>query len=471
MNDPVLATDSLVTFQNNQGSKVRGTLIRLTRNSAVFEVYNPYSVVQLSEVLTGVRIGRGDRTIYAGTGVVSNLVSTGLLTIVSLTLLDPWSDLVELVPGSLLRDEVCNFVNDWEYNHCRLRPSYELTVVKFRHFLEELSRWIEHGEALAGMQEPNVPEQMVVDFVSDIESVVASKLDDLIAQLEREAVQVSDDELPTHKAFARRELHPFMLCSPFMHRAYTKPLGYAGDYEMVNMIIRDPREGRNTYAKLVNAAILRSDTAQAHRNRIVKLLSRLRQEAKRVAAEDRVFRVLNIGCGPADEIRQFVSDPCAYRRELTLIDFNKETLDYAMAHINASLRPDVQNTRVEFLHRSIHDLLKRASQRHNDVEASYDMVYCAGLFDYMSDRICRRLLKLFYDWTIPGGLVVATNVHTRNPIRRAMEHVTEWYLVHRDEADMLAMASKFSQRRVVAEDTGTNVFLEIRKPDSLLEGS
>lgn len=34
-----------------------------------------------------------------------------------------------------------------------------------------------------------------------------------------------------------------MLCSPFAYRAYHKPLGYAGDYEMVNMIARDPYEG------------------------------------------------------------------------------------------------------------------------------------------------------------------------------------------------------------------------------------
>jgi len=66
----------------------------------VFEVYNPYSIVQASEVLTDLRIRRGERQIYKGSAVVSNLISTGLMLIVSASLNDPWSDLVDLSPGS-----------------------------------------------------------------------------------------------------------------------------------------------------------------------------------------------------------------------------------------------------------------------------------------------------------------------------------------------------------------------------------
>ena len=53
-------TDSVVLFSNSQGDSGQGTLVHLTRNLAVFEVYNPYSLVQLSEVLQDVRILRGE---------------------------------------------------------------------------------------------------------------------------------------------------------------------------------------------------------------------------------------------------------------------------------------------------------------------------------------------------------------------------------------------------------------------------
>jgi len=61
------ATDSLVTFRNSQGAHARGTLMDLTRHAVVFEVYNPYSIVQLSEVLQELRINRaGAISIRAG---------------------------------------------------------------------------------------------------------------------------------------------------------------------------------------------------------------------------------------------------------------------------------------------------------------------------------------------------------------------------------------------------------------------
>ena len=460
-----LASDSLVLFRNSQGVESRGTLIRLSRRSAVFEVYNPYSVVQLSEVLQDLRIRRGDRVIYGGRAVVSNLVSTGLLVIVSSALVDPWSHLIDLAPGAELRGEVQAFVDDWDHSHESLRPTYELAVSKIRHFLDELSLWLEEGETVVGIREPNSSPDLARQFGADVETVVASKLGELFGCFEQEARQVSGDELMSHKAFARRELHPLMLCSPFVHRVYTKPLGYAGDYEMVNMILGDPWSGNGTYAKLINSVILRSDTAQAHRNRILYLTQCLRAEAERVAKEGRVFQVANVGCGPAKEVCEFVGDPLQqHATAIKLIDFNKETLDYAMAQIVASAGHGDRNARFEFVHESIYGLLKNASCGQADIQPAYDMVYCAGLFDYLSDRICRRLVDLFYNWTFPGGLVVVTNVHNCNPIRGTMEHLADWCLVNRDEADMAAMASKYSHHEVVTEATGTNLFLRIRKP-------
>jgi extracellular factor (EF) 3-hydroxypalmitic acid methyl ester biosynthesis protein len=69
--------ESVLVFKNSSGVECRGTLMSVTQQMAVFEVYNPYSIVQLSEVLNELRISRGDRTVYSGKAVVSNLVNTG----------------------------------------------------------------------------------------------------------------------------------------------------------------------------------------------------------------------------------------------------------------------------------------------------------------------------------------------------------------------------------------------------------
>ena len=63
-------------------------------------------------------------------------------------------------------------------------------------------------------------------------------------------------------------------------------------------------------------------------------------------------------------------------------------------------------------------------------------MYCAGLFDYLSDKVCARLLQYFVARTNPGGKVLVTNVHSSNPQRISMEHLLEWHLIYRDEAQL-----------------------------------
>ena len=46
--------DSIIICQTSQGYSVRATPLRITRDVVAFEVYNPYSILQLSEVLQAV---------------------------------------------------------------------------------------------------------------------------------------------------------------------------------------------------------------------------------------------------------------------------------------------------------------------------------------------------------------------------------------------------------------------------------
>ena len=86
------------------------------------------------------------------------------------------------------------------------------------------------------------------------------------------------------------------------------------------------------------------------------------------------------------------------------------------------------------------------------------------MFDYLSDRVCNKLVRLFYHWCEPGGRVLVTNVHTSNPVKGLMEQLMEWHLVLRNETDMLGFTPERNQSKVYADPTGINVFLDILKP-------
>lgn len=457
-------TSNAITFENCQGERASGTILSLGRNGLVFEVYNPYSIVQMSEVLRNLQIRRGERAIYNGRAVVTNLVSTGLMLIVSVSLVDPWSDVVGLSPGPVLRKEVEEFVDSWSKGNSLLTPPYKDAVTNLRHFLLELSRWLEHGETLAGIRDVNAPSDRVEGFVEDVEKVTLPRLGMLFEVFEKECGQVPRRALSAHKAFAQRELHPLLMCSPYVHRTYSKPLGYAGDYQMVNMILRNAYEGSSTFAKVINTYPLRVPTAQAHRNRIDYLQECLSREAGRIASQGKQMKVLNVGCGPAAEVERFIKMcPVAGNVRIELVDFNEPTLEFTRARIEEAVRSQRSSCQVKFVHRSIHDLLREADEREKPVLGEYDLVYCAGLFDYLSDLVCCRLLELFYAWTLPEGLVVATNVHTRAPDKGFLEHLLDWNLNLRDEAGMRELAPNLGAQEVLADSTGVNVFLEIRK--------
>jgi extracellular factor (EF) 3-hydroxypalmitic acid methyl ester biosynthesis protein len=255
------------------------------------------------------------------------------------------------------------------------------------------------------------------------------------------------------------------MCDPFIHRSYTKPLGYAGDYQVVNMILGGPDHYSSTYARIVSTFNLTRGPAVAHRNRIRRLEELLREEARSKAAQGKRLRVLNIGCGPAVEVERFVAhEEASSGCEIMLVDFNEETLKYAESRIARAREKGRRALSVSTAHQSIHDLLKAAASGESALASEYDFVYCAGLFDYLPDRVCRRLLRLYHQWTAPGGLVVVTNVHAANPVQAYMAHLADWYLEHRDEKQFLSFASNQMVGRVSTDPTGVNIFLEIRKP-------
>lgn len=457
---------TLVSFRNSQGTEARGTLLKLARTTVVFEVYNPYSIVQLSEVLQEFSIQYGDRLVYNGRAVVSNLVNTGLMLVVSVTLVDPWSDLTDILNDApRLREEVNKFIDDWQSAH-QLRPGYQLAVGEIRSFLAEFSRWLEQVDIVTNNNDertdtPTLSQELFKELIGPV-IPVGNKL---FQRFEKEASLVSKDELITHKAFVQRDLHPLIMRAPFIHRAFYKPLGYAGDYEMVNMMLRESREGPTTYTELINTLNLQMGPAVAHRNRVDILLDRLSQAAADAKQQNRPLHILNIGCGPAIEIQRFIlAQPYAENCQFSLLDFNKETLEYTKKKINECMNESGRHLKLEFILQSVHELLKQATKiNQTSAQEKYDFVYCAGLFDYLSDRVCSRLIQLFFRWTNPQGLVLTTNVHSNNPAIHWMEHVLEWYLIYRDEQQMLNLAPQLGVQNVYTDQTGFNVLLEITK--------
>jgi len=450
----------MVSFLNAQGELVRGTIVNLQRNSLVMEVCNPYSIVQVSEVLSELTIRIRDKKAYVGHAVIRELVNTGLTAVVSVSLADEWRELSEVaVARGSVGAEARAFVQDWT-ERFRIRHEYQIVVNEMRAFLSDVSRWVEQVDLSDALPKENG--RLREDIFLELAAPLVERTKFYIEKLEGEASQVAEEQAAAHRSFVQTALHPLLLRAPFVFRTYTKPMGYAGDYQMVNQILGNPREGPSTYFQIVNAAFLQTAVATAHRNRIDILVDFLKRMADAARLEGRPFRILNVGCGPAGEIQRFLQEyPDPQFLSFELLDFSEVTLAWTEECLTSITDRLHKTVTINYVHDSVQQLLKRRISVGQEHSREFDAVYCAGLFDYLSDKVCSRLLTHFAARVRPAGTLLVTNVHLSNPNRFVMEHLLEWYLIYRDEArmDSLLPASSIG-RNIYVDATGVNVFAE-----------
>jgi len=462
-----LSRDNFLVCKNSQGEEFRAVALRMSRHEVAFEVYNPYSIIQLSEVLQDCKIYVNGRMVYSGRAVVRHLINTGVVLVCDATLVDDWLD-VDLFASfqgeGRLAGEFQEFLENWKKNE-QVIPEFKLMVADMETLLSDLHRWLDQVEMGIRSDPSSDMESTVRSVIHEIQEPMLTACRPLFERFETVCSSIDPSTQPVHAAYVKRHLHPLILCSPFVYRIFSKPLGYAGDYEMVNMMLRDPAEGSSLFAKMVNIHFLNFAPAVAHRNRIDYLVQTLENEVERHAKRCKKVRILNLGCGPAGEVQRFLRDSNQCEEaEFTLLDFNDETLAYTQETLDKVKTAHGRNTSIQFIQRSVHQILKQRT--HTVSDASYDLIYCAGLFDYLSDRVCKRLVKTFYELLSPDGLVVVTNVDPSNPDRSSMEYISDWFLNYRNKADFEKVVPKEvlpEQFSIKADKTGVNIFLEIRK--------
>jgi extracellular factor (EF) 3-hydroxypalmitic acid methyl ester biosynthesis protein len=465
--------DSLVRFQSSQGSEGRGNLLRLSRHAVTFEVYSPDVVLRTSEVLQEFKIFSNEQVVYSGRAVVRELVNAGTVAVCEANLDDHSFD-AEYFSSVAQPDRLCarfdDFVREWQ-KVCQVRPEFKVALADAQTFLIDLRRWVEQIE-LGIRSSPSAERaQLENETVELLSPQVIHMLDNLFGKFEDIAASLDTASQPVHRSYAQRLLHPIVLCAPFAYRTYQKPLGYAGDYEMVNMMLRDPKEGASMFAKLFNVWLLQQDSVAAHRNRLQFLLERLTQESLRCLRQGCPLKVVNLGCGPAGEVQKFLAgSSLADHAQFTLLDFNEETINYTTRVLGEIRRQHGRQTSIEVLKKSVHQVLKEGAKPGvNAPGPGYDFVCCSGLFDYLSDRTCKQLMSIFWNWTRPGGLVLTTNVTPRSPNRGSLELVLDWHLIYRDAPRFATLAPDGAAPesvRIYSDDTGVNIFMEARKPDA-----
>jgi extracellular factor (EF) 3-hydroxypalmitic acid methyl ester biosynthesis protein len=260
------------------------------------------------------------------------------------------------------------------------------------------------------------------------------------------------------KTIATCRAHP--LCTtlhedPLTRRTFSQPRGYAGDAELLDIIYRRDWRGVEQPPTRLGQGIFdftigcRAPSAVRFRREVLAAV--IDDACRRKAAP----HILSVACGHLRELAQ--SAEFRARRVGRLVGLDQD--EQSLAEVVRS-QPDGA---VQTVPGSIKLLFGRTF-----AGEKFDFIYTAGLYDYLDDKLARRLTQRMFELLNPGGRLLIANFRPGVEDVGYMEAFMKWTLIYRDSTAMERVAATVPQnelanQRVFDDATQTLVFLELTR--------
>ncbi|WP_198026437.1 class I SAM-dependent methyltransferase [Bradyrhizobium sp. ARR65] len=226
---------------------------------------------------------------------------------------------------------------------------------------------------------------------------------------------------------------------PLTSWSYRKPRGYPGDARLLDFIYGEAniaahvssatRLGREIYGFTSEMAC--SAAIRERRGVIAKLVDRVAHE------RGRQISVLSIGAGHLREAAQSRALAEGNVARWMAVDQDKEALAY-LARTFAELPIRRVGGSVTGLIAGQHEL------------GSFDVIYAAGLYDHLSDRVAKRLTETAFAMLRPGGELLFANFARGIHDAGYMETFMDWRLLFRDESKVEEIWSDLPRQAIAS---------------------
>lgn len=228
---------------------------------------------------------------------------------------------------------------------------------------------------------------------------------------------------------------------------YRKPMGYAGDYLLIDKIYTFHKTSNPKFSKW-DKYFHHNEATEAVRNRKAYFKKQMLQKLK---ANKNKLDLLNVASGPARDLHELYQKIDGNQLKTTCIDSDARAIRHAQ---------DVCKNEMEHI-----TFFNKNVLRFSTTE-KFDVIWSAGLFDYFEDKIFVLALKKFLTWLKPGGEIIVGNFSEDNSSRGYMELFGEWILIHRSKEELirLSLLAGVNEENIFVdkEPLGINYFLRIR---------
>ncbi len=399
------------------------------------------------------------QTLFSGTGRIARIETGAKKAKLGVTFPDGYLDLSELKTKFLQLSAAA------EEKLC-VRKVREHVPSAYRSFVADLSYLLhENKKEIEEFVDQTSPEQDQIEaFLRTCEEKAIPQWRAFCEEGNELAAAMSDPaEVRWAKTFTEALITSETVVSPLQRRAYEKPLGYPGDYKVMDYVYEWGREGTTPYAQFVHRLAL--EPMRCVQTRLEKQEQIILSEIDRSGGA-RPFRIANLACGTAQEIRNLL-DRRAFKSpvDMTLIDQEKNTLAFAYERTYPSVQQLKGLVTLKYWNASFKQLLKP-----NELFAGLgeqDLIYSLGLFDYLKERRAKALVRDLYAHLTPGGLLVIANLKAGGVSKWTSEFMSDWSMIYRSTSDMIQLADDLNHAEVCTETDKLDeiVFLTVRKSE------
>lgn len=461
-----------VSLKDDAGIEYVCDILNVSKYGIAFRIQKDNVIFKISSVIRNFRVIINNEVIFRGDAVISHITEAGNQVIIGAEFREELfhiEKISSLKKKASLKPNIISYVEDSILPFERIDDQFKQKIADTGYILSKVKAFLDEEEKkIADLEFPEREE--ISDLILDeVTARTYHKIDALFEEMNPLGAYLEDNKRKheRYKEYFQAHLNPYLLTAPISSRIWNKPLGYAGDYEAMNMIYRNAYEGPTLFSKYVHKHMCQIRIGQANRNRVAYLIDKIQKAAGAVIKKTgRKAKIMTIGCGPAIEFQRFVElDENSNHTEVTLVDFEKEALEHATEKI---MELKILHSRDLTIHPRFFSILQMIKdfKRGKKIFEKQDLIYCSGLFEYLSPSTCKTLIKFFYQCLNGGGQIIIGNFDEANDYRNYMEYCGEWYLIYRNEELMIDLASEVKDAKTVfveKEETGLNDFLVIKK--------
>lgn len=237
---------------------------------------------------------------------------------------------------------------------------------------------------------------------------------------------------------AQVSAHPLLQMvheDPFTHRSFSKPRGYAGDAVLVDLMYYD-----RGFADLASVSELGRAIFERNKNTPAPASVRARRDLMAehidaVCAEKANAAILAVACGHLREASASESIARQQFGRFVALDQDAESL--------AIVKDQYAKQGVEIDQRKIRALFAGAYK-----PRSFDLIYAAGLYDYLDDRVATRLTTVLFELLKPGGRLVLGNFVPDIYDVGYMEACMGWFLIYRNLGQLELLANEIARGEI-----------------------